>query len=81
MGIKKFISMVTESLGIEEFNKSSKRKSIKSLLKKLKAKKDTLSKELAKKMDKTATKDKKEELDIITIQIKKGEKILEKLNS
>jgi len=81
MSIKKFISMVTESLGIEKINKSSKRKSIKSLLKKLKAKKDTLSKELAKKTDKAETKDKKEELDIITIQIKKGEKILEKLNS
>jgi len=85
MGIKKFIESVKESLGIDELKKVSKRKSIKSLLKKLRGKKEKLSKSLdkksEKKLDKKELQDKKEELKIILIQIKKGETILEELNS
>jgi len=35
MGIKKFIESVKESLGLEEFEKTGKKKSIKRLLEKL----------------------------------------------
>ncbi len=80
MGIKKFINKAKGFLGLDEFEKSSKRKSIKALLKKLKEKKDKLTKELDKKLDKKVLKEKKEELEIISIHIKKGEKILEDLN-
>ena len=78
MGIKKFIQNVAESLGLDEFKKSSKKKSIKSLLKKLNAKKkatESLTKTKANK------KDIEEELKLLTFQIKKGEKILTKLNA
>ncbi len=81
MGIKKFIESVKESLGIDEFKKSSKRKSIKSLLKKLKDKKKELTKSLDKKLEKKVRKELKEELQIISLQIKKAEKILDKLNN
>lgn len=81
MGIKKFIESVKESLGIDEFKKSSKRKSIKSLLKKLKDKKEELTKSLDKKLEKKVRKELKEELKIISLQTKKAEKILDKLNN
>ncbi len=81
MGITKFIDSAKGFLGLDEFEKSSKRKSIKSLLKKLRAKKDKLSKLENKSLNDKALKDKKEELEIISIHIKKGEKILESLNS
>ncbi len=81
MGIKKFINKAKVFLGLDEFNKSSKRKAIKSLLKKLKEKKVKLTKELDKKLDKKELKEKKEELEIISIHITKGEKILKELNS
>ncbi len=81
MGIKKFISGVEESLGLDESNKSSKRKSIKRLLKKLQEKKDKLTESLGKNLDSKDLKEKKEELKIISIHIKKGEKILKELNS
>lgn len=81
MGVKKFIESVKESLGLDEFKKSSKKKAIKKLLKKLKEKKEKISKSLDKKLEKKVMKEKKEELAIISIQIKKGEKILQELNS
>ncbi len=82
MGIKKFIENVKESLGLDEFKKKSKKKSIKSLLKKLNDKKEKIT--LALENKNINKKDKKillEELDIITIQIQNGDKILNKLNS
>jgi len=81
MGIKKFISSVKESLGLDKFEKAGKKKSIKRLLEKLKSKKKTLDKTAKKKLDKKEKKELKEELAIITLQIKKGEKILDELNS
>ena len=81
MGIKKFINSVKESLGLDELKKSGKRKSMKSLLKKLKDKKGQLTKSLEEKLNKKVKKELKEELAIITLQIKKGEKILDELNS
>ena len=81
MGKKKFIQNVTEALGIDDFQVSSKKKSIKTLLKKLNAKKEVLDKSLKTKLDKKVKKELEEERDIIICHIEKGEKILKKLNS
>ena len=80
MGSKKFIELVTETLGIDEMKKSSKKKSIKNLLKKLNSKKDAIDKALKAKLDKKKKKELNEERDIVLFQIKKGEAILKKLN-
>ena len=81
MGIKKFIESVKESLGLDEFKKAGKKKSIKRLLEKLKSRKETLNKTPKKKLGKKELKDLKEELAIISLQIKKGGKILDELNA
>ncbi|WP_373000899.1 hypothetical protein [Sulfurimonas sp.] len=81
MSIKKFIESVKESLGLNEFEKAGKKKSVKNLLKKLHDREDEILKSLKKKIEKKEKKDLKEELDIISVQIKNGKKILEKLNS
>lgn len=81
MGVKKFIQNVTKSLGLERLEKSSKKKSIKNLLKKLNTKKETLEKSLQKESDKKVKKVLSEEREIILCQIKKGEKTLNKLNT
>lgn len=78
MGIKKFIENVVETLGLDEFQKSSKKKSIKSLLKKLNARKKATE---SLKKTKSNKKDIEDELKLISFQIKKGIKILQKLNS
>ena len=81
MSIKKFVESVKESLGLNEFEKAGKKKSIRRLLKKLKSKKELLEKTDKKKLNKEEKKILKEELAIITLQIKKGEKLLDKLKS
>jgi len=81
MSAKKFIELVTDTFGLEDPKKSSKKKSIKNLLKKLNEKKDSIDTALKEKLDKKKKKELKEEKDILLAQIKKGEKILEKLNS
>jgi len=81
MGVKKFIELVTETLGLDKMKKSSKKKSVKSLLKKLNSKKDVIDKKLKVKPSKKKKKELNEEMDIILLQIKKGETILKKLNS
>jgi len=81
MGIKKFIESVKELLGLDEFEKTEKKKSIKRLLEKLRSRQEILNNTPKKKLDKKERKELKEELNIITLQIKKGEKILNKLNS
>ena len=81
MGVKKFIELVQESLGLDEMKKESKKKSVKILLKKLNAKKDSIDKELKDKIDKKRKKELTEEKEIIAFQIKKGNAILKKLTS
>ncbi len=81
MSITKFIESVKASLGLNEFEMSGKKKSVKNLLKKLHVKKEKIEKSLEKKLDKKNKKELKEELDIISLQIKKGKKILDKLNN
>ena len=81
MSVKKFIADVKEYLGLDDFKKSGKKKSIKRLLEKLKSRKEILDKVPKKKLNKPEKQDLKEELAIITLQIKKGEKILDELKS
>ena len=81
MGIKKFIESVQESLNLDGFEKKGKKKSLKRLLEKLKARKEILHKVPKKKLNKQEKKAYEEELAIITLQIKKAEKILEELNA
>ncbi len=81
MGIKKFIESVVELLELDEFENSGKKKSLKRLLEKLKARKEILNKAVKKKITKKEKKELKEELAIVTVQIKKAEKILDELNN
>ena len=87
MGVVKFINSVKELLGVDELKKNGKKKSIKTLLKKLNIRKEKIEKVLSKKVDKKdkkalkALKESKEELAIVSVQIKKGNKILDKLNT
>jgi hypothetical protein len=69
MAIKKFIKSVTQSLDVEKVKKSSKKKSLKNLIKKLEEKRVQIVND-----------NKKDELEIIDLHIKKGKKILEKLS-
>ncbi len=81
MSIKKFIESVKASLDLGEFEKKGKKKSLKRLLEKLRSRKEILSKVPKKKLNKKEKKAYEEEMAIISLQIKKGEKILEELNS
>jgi len=84
MNVKKFIDTVKSSLGIKDSKNNGKKKSMRNLLKKLDNKKDELDKSLKSKKVKESKKTKKElqeKREIVLAQIKKGKKILEKLNS
>ena len=81
MGKKKFIQNVTEALGLDDFKTSSKKKSVKLLLKKLNEKKEVLENSLKEKVEKKVRKGLEEEREIILCHIEKGEKLLKKLNS
>ena len=81
MGIKKFINSAIESLGLDDFEKTGKKKSIKRLLGKLREREESLNKKLKKDPGKKEAKELNEELAIIKLQIKKGEKIMEQLNT
>ena len=81
MGIKKFIESVKESLGVDEFENRGKKKSVKRLLEKLRSRKEILDKTPKKNLNKKELKALKEEQAIISLQIKKGEKLLNELNS
>ncbi len=81
MGINKFINRVKELLELDEFEKAGKKKSVKRLLEKLRARERELNEALSRKPKKKEAKEIKEELEIIAVQIKKGEKILGRLNA
>ena len=80
MNIKKFIASVIASLNLDGFEKTGKKKSIKRLLEKLEARKEILTHTEKKNLSKKERKELKEELEIITLQIKKGNAILNELN-
>lgn len=79
MSIKKFIKSVKELLELNDFEKTGKKKSIKRLLEKLRSRKEILDNIPKKKLEKKEKRALKEELAIITLQIKKGEKMLDEL--
>jgi len=79
VGIKKFIENVKSSLGLKDLKKEGKKKSLKDLLKKLNTRKKNITKLLKASLGKKEKKELKEELEIISLQIKKGKKILYKL--
>ena len=80
MGIKKFINTVTKSLGLEVTETTKKKKALKMLIKKMSSKKSELKKALKQEIEKTQKKELQEDYEIICIQLKKGTKLLKKLN-
>jgi len=80
VNIKKFVENVKTFLNLDGFDKVGKKKSVKRLLEKLKAKKELLDKVPKKKLSKKEKKELKEELVIVSLHIKKGKNILDELN-
>lgn len=76
MSVKKFIQSVLSSLNIDEFNDKSKKKSIKTLLKKLKKRRLELYKKIKKETRSTKLAKLNEDLSVVSVLIKKGKKIL-----
>lgn len=81
MGTNKFIKSVQSSLGLKDYKKEGKKKSLKDLLKKLHTRKTSIIKSLGSSLGKKEKKEFQEDLDIISLQIKKGEKLLYDLSS
>ena len=79
MGVKKFINSVLESLNMKNFELKSKKKSLKTLLSKLKKRRVKILSELEYETDQEKRALIKEELDLITFHIEKGKKKLNKL--
>ena len=80
MGVKRFIEKVIKTLRLSDFKIRGKKKSIKNLLKKLKKRRVKIYKSLESGLSKNEKTELQEELDIISLQIKKGKKILNKLS-
>lgn len=81
MGIKKFIKKVKHTLGLNDYAIEGKKKSLKDLLKRLRERKSNINKSLEASLEKKERKELKEELEIVSLQIKKGKKILHELYS
>ena len=74
MNIKKFIKKVQNSLGLGDYKVEGKKKAVKELLKKLLERKREVKKTLEKASDKKNRKDLQEELEIVSLEIKKAKK-------
>ena len=79
MGVKKFIQSVLESLHMKSFELQSKKKSLKTLLAKLKKRRVKILSELEFETNQEKRIPIKEELELITFHIEKGKKKLNKL--
>jgi hypothetical protein len=79
MGIKKFIQNVLESLNITDFEITSKKRSLKNLITKLKKKRVELLKELQEELSQKRVEELTQELQLIDFHIKKGKNKLEEL--
>jgi hypothetical protein len=79
MGVKKFIKSIKKFLNVAEFETEKKKKSVKGLLKLLNKRKRTLKKQLELDLEKKEKKELKEDLEIVSLEIKKGKAILYKL--
>lgn len=78
MGVKKFIQSVLDSLDLKNFELKSKKKSLKTLLSKLKKRRVKILKELKDNHTQKEIDELNEKLALISIHIKNGK---EKLNS
>ncbi len=81
MGIKKFIKKVKATLGLDGYKVEGKKKALKDLLKKLNKRKKSINNALKSSLDKEEKRGLEEELKIVSLQIKKGKKILHELYS
>ena len=81
MGIKHFIKNAQSTLGLKDFKKEKKKKSLNALLKSLKSRKKTMIHTLESSLKKKEIKEFQEEIDILSLQIRKGEKLLYDLNN
>jgi len=81
MGIKKFIKQAKHTLGLDNCAVEGKKKSLKALLKKLNERKKSINNSLKTSLGKKERKVLEEELEIVSLQIKKGKKILHDLYS
>jgi hypothetical protein len=81
MSLKKFIKKVKHSLGLGDYKIEGKKKAVKDLLKKLNKRKRELKKLLKDTPAKKEKKELQEELEIVSLEIKKGKEILYKLYS
>lgn len=79
MGVKKFIRSVLESLNMEDFELKNKKKSLKTLLQKLKKQRVKILRELEFQTNEKKRTPIKEELKLITFHIKKGKEKLAEL--
>ena len=79
MKFTNFIQSAKEYLRLHDFEKSSKKKSIKSLLKKLRTKRKEIKKSIKEIEKQEHLKEFEEELDIVCLQIKKGKELLKEL--
>lgn len=79
MGIKELLVQIKTSFQSGSLQKREKRKSIQRLLTKLSSRKETFNHMIKESLDKKDLAELKEDLAIITLQIKKGEHILQGL--
>ena len=80
MGIKKLLVQVKASFQLARLPRTGKRESMQRLLAKLKDKQEKFNNITKENLGKKDLAELKEDLAIITLQIKKGEHILEKLS-
>lgn len=79
MGAKKFITKLTEFLGLEVMESTKKKKTLKKIIRNLENKKIQIHKSLDKKINKKRRKLLEEEYEIVSIHLKKGKKLLHEL--
>ena len=80
MGIKKLLVQVKESFQLDKRQQNGKKESMERLLAKLRSKKETFKSMATESLGTKDLTEVKEDLAIITIQIKKGEHILKRLS-
>jgi len=80
MDIKKLLVQVKASFQLDTRQKRGKKESMQRFLEKLRSRKETFSHISKEKLGKKDLAELKEDLAIITLQIKKGEHMLEKLS-
>ncbi len=79
MGIKKFVNDVTGVLGLKNFEEQKKKKAVKKLLRKLEKRREEVENKLSTHPKDKQSKELADELELIHYQIKKGKKLLDKL--